>query len=214
MDADSQPKLTPARLEAFSDGVIAVIITIMVLELKVPHASGIAGLHAIWPTLLVYGLSFAFTGIYWVNHHLLVDRVEEIDSRVLYTNLLFLFSLSLLPFFTSWVLEKDREPFSVLLYTVSLVLTGGAFLMFRLSIERRQKLAGQHECKDAAEQTKHWISLALYGVAMFAALREPTVAMVLDALVTLVWVLPGLGVRKRPDVAAASRRLEPTERRM
>ena len=203
MAAESQPRLTPARLEAFSDGVIAVIITIMVLELKVPRESGMVGVRAILPVLLVYGLSFAFTGIYWVNHHLLVDRVEEIDSRVLYTNLVFLFSLSLLPFFTSWVIEKDRGAFSVLLYTMSLVLTGGAFLMLRLSIERRQKLAGQHECKDAAEQTKHWISLGLYGVAMLVAMRAPTAAMVLDAAVTMVWVLPGLGVRRRPvDVMA------------
>ena len=197
-----QPKLTPARLEAFSDGVIAVIITIMVLELKVPHEVGMAGLRAILPVLLVYGLSFAFTGIYWVNHHLLVDRVEEIDSRVLYTNLLFLFSLSLLPFFTSWVIEKDRGPASVLLYTVLLVLVGFAFLMLRLSIERRQKLAGQHARTDAAEQTKHWISLGLYGVALLVALREPAIALVLDAAVTLVWVLPGLGVRHRATVGS------------
>jgi len=86
-----------SRLEAFSDGVIAVIITIMVLELKVPRANGIAGLRAILPTLLVYLLSFTFTAIYWINHHHLVGRVEEVDPRILYANLLFLFCLSLLP---------------------------------------------------------------------------------------------------------------------
>ena len=192
-----QSKLTSSRLEAFSDGVIAVIITIMVLELKVPHVGGLAGLREILPILLVYGLSFAFTGIYWVNHHMLVDRVKQIDSRVLYTNLLFLFSLSLLPFFTSWVIEKDRGPSSVLLYTGLLVVVGFAFLMLRLTIERRQKLAGQHECTDAAEQTKHWISLGLYGVALLVALRAPEIALMLDAAVTLVWVLPGLGTPPR-----------------
>ncbi|WP_433967034.1 TMEM175 family protein [Tunturiibacter gelidiferens] len=101
---------TPARLEAFSDGVIAVIITIMVLELKVPHQEGVAGLYTVLPTLAVYAISFAFTGIYWINHHHLVHRTEEADELVLYANLFFLFWLSLLPFFTSYVLEKNSTP--------------------------------------------------------------------------------------------------------
>ena len=202
MDADSQPKLTPDRLEAFSDGVIAVIITIMVLELKVPRAGGVAGLREILPILLVYALSFAFTGIYWVNHHLLVDRVKEIDSRVLYTNLLFLFSLSLLPFFTSWVIEKGRDTFSVLVYCVSLMVTGSTFLMLRLSIERRRRMAGQHAVFESAERRKNWISLGLYAAAIPCCFVQPTVALVLAGAVNVVWVLPGLGVAHRTERAA------------
>jgi uncharacterized membrane protein len=97
----THPPASPARLEAFSDGVIAVIITIMVLELKVPHQDGLAGLYAVLPTLAVYLLSFTFTGIYWINHHHLVHRTDEADSLILYANLAFLFTLSLLPFCTS-----------------------------------------------------------------------------------------------------------------
>lgn len=104
-----------ARLEAFSDGAIAVIITIMVLELKVPHQDGTAGLYAIIPILLVYLLSFAFTGIYWINHQHLVRRVESADRLILYANLGFLFCLSLLPFATSYVLEKKIDSFAVCL---------------------------------------------------------------------------------------------------
>src|ERR1700679_3885608 len=91
----------PARLEAFSDGVIAVIITIMVLELKVPQQDGIAGLRAVLPTLCLSLISFTFTGIYWINHHQLVHRTQEADELILYANLGFLFCLSLLPFFPS-----------------------------------------------------------------------------------------------------------------
>ncbi len=133
----SHPVSSPARLEAFSDGVIAVIITIMVLELKVPHQDGIAGLYAVFPTLAVYAISFAFTGIYWINHHHLVHRTEEADELILYANLFFLFCLSLLPFFTSYVLEKKLDSFSVALYIASMIVTGFSFLLLRLSIARR-----------------------------------------------------------------------------
>ena len=187
--------LTPARLEAFSDGVLAVIITIMVLELKVPHQSGAAGVHAILPILFVYILSFTFTGIYWVNHHLLLHRIEEVDARVLYSNLLFLFCASLLPFFTSWVLEKERDSFSVVLYSLSLFATGGTFMLLRLAVERRLRLAGQRTRKDVTAQTKHWLSLGLYVLAIPVAYLHPLAAMLIDALVTLVWILPDLGTK-------------------
>src|SRR5262252_193619 len=103
------------RLEAFSDGVLAVIITIMVLELKVPHADGFPGLVSIAPTLFIYMISFSFTAIYWVNHHHLIRRLEYCDHRVLYANLAYLFAASLLPFFTSYVIEKGSDSFSVAL---------------------------------------------------------------------------------------------------
>ena len=185
--------LTPARLESFSDGVLAVIITIMVLELKVPQANGAAGLSAILPILFVYILSFTFTGIYWVNHHLLVHRIAEIDGRILYSNLLFLFCSSLLPYFTSWVLVKDRDSFSVVLYTLSLLATGFAFMLLRLAIERRLRLAGERSAEDAIAQRKHWLSLTLYLVSIPIAVWHPTWALLVDALVTLVWILPDLG---------------------
>ena len=135
-------KLFPTtRLEAFSDGVLAVIITIMVLELKVPHENGITGLVSIAPTLFVYFLSFSFTAIYWVNHHQLIHRVEQCDHRVLYANLAYLFAASLLPFFTAYVIEKGSDSFSVALYAASMIFTGFCFFLLRISIER---LLGQN----------------------------------------------------------------------
>jgi uncharacterized membrane protein len=191
------PISSPARLEAFSDGVIAVIITIMVLELKVPHQDGIGGLYAVIPTLAVYAISFAFTGIYWINHHHLVHRTEEADELVLYANLFFLFCLSLLPFLTSYVLDKKMDSFSVALYAASMVVTGFSFLLLRLSIGRRLRLAGKLETQDTSVQNKHWMSLFTYAVAIPMAFYHPHIALGLCAFVTVIWVTPTTGVKPR-----------------
>jgi uncharacterized membrane protein len=181
---------SPARLEAFSDGVIAVIITIMVLELKVPHEMGLAGLRAVLPTLGIYAISFTFTGIYWINHHHLVHRTEEADQVILYANLGFLFCLSLLPFFTSYLLEKELDSFSVALYAASMVVTGFSFLLLRLAISRRLKQAGSLEREDTLVQRKHLMSLALYAVAIPLAFFHPYVALGVIALMTVIWITP------------------------
>jgi uncharacterized membrane protein len=191
------PVSSPARLEAFSDGVIAVIITIMVLELKVPHQDGIGGLYAVVPTFAVYAISFAFTGIYWINHHHLVHRTEEADELVLYANLFFLFCLSLLPFLTSYVLDKKMDSFSVALYASSMVVTGFSFLLLRLSIGRRLRLAGNLETQDTSVQHKHWMSLFTYVVAIPMAFYHPHIALGLCAFVTVIWVTPTVGVKPR-----------------
>lgn len=180
----------PARLEAFSDGVIAVIITIMVLELKVPTQNGLAGLRAILPTLVIYFLSFTFTGIYWINHHHLVHRIREADQRILYANLGFLFCLSLLPFFTAYLLEKKIDSFSVALYVVSMIVTGAGFLLLRLAIGRRLRLAGSLEEEDIATQRKHWMSLGLYLIAVPLSFYHPYFSLAIIALVMVVWIVP------------------------
>ena len=118
----SRQSLSPARLEAFSDGVIAVIITIMVLELKVPTAEGIAGLRVVAPTILLYLLTFIQIGIYWVNHHYLIDEVGKVGHATLWANLIFLFCLSLFPFATDWIGVKGLSPFSTALYAMTSIL--------------------------------------------------------------------------------------------
>jgi uncharacterized membrane protein len=190
---------TPARLEAFSDGVMAVIITIMVLELKVPHQDGLAGLHAVLPTLCLYFISFAFTGIYWINHHHLVHRTEEADDIILYANLGFLFCLSLLPFFTAYVLEKKMDSFSVALYIASMILTGFSFLLLRLSISRRLRRADKLEAEDTAVERKNWLSLFVYVVAIPLAFQHPQMALGLVAFVTIIWVTPTTGIKTREE---------------
>lgn len=186
----SKHTTSTARLEAFSDGVIAVIITIMVLELKVPAANGLAGLRAVLPTLVIYLLSFSFTGVYWVNHHHLVHRTHEADQRILWANLGFLFCLSLIPFFTAYLLEKSLDSFSVALYVASMILTGISFLLLRLAIGRRLRITGALIEEDIATQRKHWLSLGLYLIAALLAFYYPYVALGVVALVAVVWIVP------------------------
>lgn len=190
-----------SRLEAFSDGVIAVIITIMVLELKVPYANGFGGLFAIMPTLAVYFISFSFVAIYWVNHHHLVDRIEKTDQCILYANLGFLFFLSLLPFFTSYVLDKKLDAFSIALYAASMVITGFGFLLLRLAIDRRLRLSGALQQVDTGAQRKHLLSLVMYGIAIPLARVHPNLALADIALVTLVWIIPAAGTKPCDEVA-------------
>jgi uncharacterized membrane protein len=190
---------TPGRLEAFSDGVIAVIITIMVLELKVPHQDGLAGLRAVLPTLCLYFISFAFVGIYWINHHHLVHRTEEADELILYANLGFLFCLSLLPFFTSYVLEKKIDSFSVATYIASMIVTGFSFLLLRLAIGRRLRRAGKLEAEDTAVQRKNYLSLFVYLVAIPLAFQHPYLALGLVAFVTVIWITPTAGIKPRQE---------------
>ena len=202
--ATEDPHLVPSaastsRLEAFSDGVIAVIITIMVLELKVPRQNGFPGLRAVLPVLLVYLLSFTFTAIYWINHHHLVGRIEEVDPRILYANLFFLFSLSLLPFFTSWVLEKGMDSFSVLIYAISLMVTGSGFLLLRLAVDRRVRERGELTDENTAEKRKHIASIALYLLAIPLAFRYPRIALADLAIVTLLWIQPTAPISRRSN---------------
>ena len=163
---------SPSRLESFSDGVIAVIITIMVLELKVPPVDGFAGFIGIVPTLAVYLLSFVFTGIYWVNHHHLTDRLKRVDPLILWSNLGFLFSLSLLPFFTNYLLEKKMTSFAVSIYALSLFLDAVTFKGLDYAIARHMKqfkhdLYGTDELEErASENTKGIISTVMYLVAV------------------------------------------------
>lgn len=122
------------RLEAFSDGVIAIIITIMVLELKVPHDSSLAALAALWPVFLSYVLSFVYVGIYWNNHHHFYHVVRHVDGRVLWANLHLLFWLSLLPFVTGWMGENHMAALPVALYGVVLLMSALAWYVMQRTL--------------------------------------------------------------------------------
>jgi uncharacterized membrane protein len=191
-----QKSPTTARLEAFSDGVIAVIITIMVLELKVPRQDGAAGLYAVLPVLLIYLLSFAFTGIYWINHQHLIKRIAVADAFTLYMNLVFLFCLSLLPFFTSYLLEKKMESFAVLLYAVSMMITGFSFLLLRLAVHRNLRYFGNLQKEDTRARAKHLASLCAYLLAAPLAYFHAELALGIMVLVTVAWIIPDLAFKR------------------
>ena len=176
--------LSPARLEAFSDGIIAVIITIMVLELKVPAPDGIAGLRAVLPTVFLYLLTFVQIGIYWVNHHYLVDEVETVSHGILWSNLMFLFSLSLFPFATDWIGVKGLSSFTAALYAAVSIFPGLGFMALWAQI-RKQSAAPAH-----ASWGKQIASVSLYLAAIPAAYYRPAASLVLIAIVAVLWLLP------------------------
>lgn len=179
------------RLEAFSDGVLAIIITIMVLELKVPHGDpGIAALAQLWPVLLSYVLSFVYVGIYWNNHHHLMHAAGKIDGSVLWANLHLLFWLSLLPFTTGWMGENHFGRWPVILYGLDLLVAAIAYKIFQSSLIR---VAGPQSRIATAigSDTKGWLSPLFYlaGIGC-AAILAPWVGMVFFVMVALLWVVP------------------------
>lgn len=185
--------LSPARLEAFSDGVIAVIITIMVLELKVPLQDGLAGIGAILPTLILYLLSFIQVGIYWVNHHYLIDEAESVTHATLWANLIFLFFLSLFPFATAWVGEKHLSPVSTALYAAVSLFPGISYSLLWLTIRRRSSVPPH------ATSAKMITSTTLYTFAIPVALIQPKVAVAMICTVAVLWLVPPRRSHEDPE---------------
>jgi uncharacterized membrane protein len=188
--------MTSTRLEAFSDGVMAVIIMIMVLELHVPHADGLAGLWSVAPRLGVYFISFLVVGIYWINHHDLIRRTEEVDFSILWSNLGFLFALSLIPYFVEYMDEKTFSSFATVLYEITMMFAGVAFFILRWCVMRRQWLAKALQRTDESELWKHGVSLSLYLIAIPLAFYKTWLSLVMNVLVTFVWVVPNIGLTK------------------
>jgi uncharacterized membrane protein len=199
---EDNSEMKSSRLEAFSDGVIAVIITIMVLELHVPHDDGWAGLWAVLPRLAVYLLSFLIVGIYWINHHELVRRVETISFGILWSNLIFLFSLSLIPYFVDYLDEKHFSPFSTMLYESTMILAGATYFLLRWTVMQKQRKMGSLRYTDESEQWKHIVSMCLYFVSVAMAFYRPWISLAINGLVNAVWVIPQIGARQCDDEAA------------
>jgi TMEM175 potassium channel family protein len=193
----SRENLSPARLEAFSDGVIAVIITIMVLELKVPALDGMAGVRAVLPTVFLYLLTFVQIGIYWVNHHYLIDEVETVGHGILWANLIFLFFLSLFPFATLWIGTKGLSPFSTALYAAVSILPGVSYMALWMFV-RAQSAVPPH-----ARWGKQIWSVGLYSAAIPVAFYRPAASLALIAVVGVIWLLPPR-VERSSDADAGS----------
>jgi uncharacterized membrane protein len=197
--SEDRTEMRATRLEAFSDGVIAVIITIMVLELHVPHENGLAGLWSVAPRLGIYLLSFLMVGIYWINHHDLIRRIETVDYRVLWSNLIFLFVLSLIPYFVEYLDEKSFDSFSTVLYDVVMLLAGAAFFLLRRAVMRRQRQSGSLHTMDLKELWKHDVSLVMYLVSIGVALYKPALSLLIVAMVTVIWIVPSAGVKHHAE---------------
>ena len=177
------------RLEAFSDGVIAILITIMVLELRVPDGADWAALRTVGPTLSAYILSFVYLGIYWNNHHHLFHVVDEVSGGILWANLHLLFWLSLVPFVTNWMGEHGHSPLPTAMYGVVLLCAAIAYTILVRVIIHAQ---GPHSKLKAAVggDSKGNVSLALYVTAILLTLVRHQIAWVFYALVALIWLVP------------------------
>lgn len=178
------------RLEAFSDGVLAIIITIMVLELKVPHSADWQVLCDMLPVLMGYILSFIFVGIYWVNHHHLLHLARHVNSGIMWANLNQLFWLSLIPFATGWMGENHFSTNTVVVYAILLELCGVAFSILQWTITRSHHIDGA--LKHAVERLtrKGLISMVAYACAIGAAFYNTNISCVLFVLVAIMWLVP------------------------
>jgi uncharacterized membrane protein len=181
--------MSKSRIEAFSDGVIAILITIMVLELKVPQGTSLASLRPLLPLLSSYALSFVLLAIYWNNHHHLFQAVKHVDGRILWANVHLLFWLSLVPFVTGWMGENEFAALPVALYGVVMLLAALAyFVLVRTLIGRHGR--DSQLARAVGRDVKGKASVALYVLAIVLAFPAPAVACGLYALVAVVWLIP------------------------
>jgi uncharacterized membrane protein len=184
------------RLEAFSDGVIAIIITIMVLEMKVPHGGRLEDLAPLLPVFLSYVLSFVYVGIYWNNHHHMLHACTAVTGAILWANLHLLFWLSLFPFTTGWMGENHFTAVPTALYGVVLLMAAIAYYVLQQAIIRAQ---GQDSIlkKAIGRDWKGKLSPVLYIVAIVATLRTSWIAQTILVIAALIWLIPDRRIEKR-----------------
>ena len=183
------------RFEAFSDGVIAIIITIMVLELRVPEGGELESLKPIIPKFFSYILSFIYLGIYWNNHHHMLHAVKEVNGASLWANLHLLFWLSLIPFTTAWMGENHFTQWPVALYGIVLFMDAIAYTILSITLthnrEKNNKLA-----KAIGKDGKGKLSLLLYAVGVAFAFVNQSISLAIYAIVALIWIIPDTRIEK------------------
>jgi uncharacterized membrane protein len=192
------------RLEAFSDGVFAIIITIMVLELKIPHGGDMASLKPLAPVIISYVLSFVYIGIYWNNHHHMMQAVKYVNGGILWANLHLLFWLSLIPFVTGWMGENHFAQATMALYGFILFMNGVAYSILSGSLIR---LHGKNSALGTAvgDGTKGKISVAIYLTAVLLSFANSWISFALYVIVAAMWVIPDKRIEQKLDHNAAGK---------
>ena len=188
--------MTKSRLEAFSDGVLAIIITIMVLELKIPHGSEFHDLLPLLPVFISYVMSFVFVGIYWGNHHHLMHTAHHVNSKIIWGNMGLLFFLSLIPFTTGWMGENHFDHVPVALYAVNLLLCAIAFYLLQLAIS--SDLVSESRLMKALkkQRRKANITLAINITAIPCAFYFPIVSAFLFVVISILWIIPDKNIEE------------------
>jgi uncharacterized membrane protein len=185
------------RLEAFSDGVIAVIITIMVLEMKVPHGADLEALRSLLPTFFSYVLSFIYVGIYWNNHHHLLHTVKRVAGAIMWANLHLLFWLSLIPFTTGWAGENHFAPWPTAAYGFVLFMAGVAYLLLERAIIACHGGEKSVLAEAVGEDLKAKLSMLGYGAAILVAFAQPMLSNALYAAIALMWLIPDRRIQQK-----------------
>jgi uncharacterized membrane protein len=188
--------VTKGRLEAFSDAVIAIIMTIMVLELRPPEGTELGDLRPLWPKLLSYVLSFAYLAIYWNNHHHLLQAAKTVSGRVLWANMLLLFWLSLVPFGTAWMGEHELAPMPVGVYGVILIMAAFSYYWLVRTLIRAPGQAGTI-AEVMSTDRKGMASPFFYAIAIVLAPFVPLVSFLLYVLVAAIWIVPDPRIERR-----------------
>lgn len=183
------------RLEAFSDGVLAIIITIMVLEIKVPHGTELSALTPLFPVFFSYALSFIYIGIYWNNHHHLLHAAKSINGAIMWANLHLLFWLSLVPFATGWIGENHGTLWPTAFYGGILLMSGCAYLILQTLIVKSQGPESKLR-KSLGKDWKGKISLASYAAAIVLAFVNQWVSDLIYTAVALMWLIPDARIEK------------------
>jgi len=201
LPCSAQINMSKFRLEAFSDGVIAILITIMVLELHTPHSADLAGLLEVLPSVGLYALSFVYLAIYWNNHHHLLHATGQINGTVLWANMHLLFWLSLIPFATRWLGESGLAPTPTAAYGGVLLLAAVAYTILVRCILAAQP-PNSLLATAIGRDRKGIVSLTLYALAIPLTFLNVWLAVAVYALVALIWLVPDRRIERRLDTAS------------
>ena len=189
---EPERRFSMSRLEAFSDGVIAVIITIMVLELKAPDAPEPAALVRLWPSFAIYLVSFVLVAIYWINHHNLLASAGRVTARLIWANNALLFCLSLIPFATAYVADTDLAPFPTMVYGALQFACGLAYFLVLSTVSAVRRAAAEPLEASRVHIVQNVLALAVYALGTALALLSPLAALGLFLFVAIAYVVPGL----------------------
>ncbi|MCP1638916.1 putative membrane protein [Streptococcus gallinaceus] len=184
--------MSGSRLEAFSDGVLAIIITIMVLELKIPNTDSLAGLYSSLPTILAYVLSFLYVAIYWNNHHHLAKSITRVTSTILWSNMFWLFCISLIPWATAWLNRFYNSVIPVMTYCFVLFITGVAYYIFQNQV---RKINNELHAVLGSDY-KGKISIMVYLISFLVAPLSPYLSLIGVILVAIIWFIPDQRISK------------------
>jgi len=190
--AQAENAFSKARLEAFSDGVLAVIITIMVLDLKAPESDDLAALTRLWPSFAIYVVSFAFVAIYWINHHALLAAARQATATLIWANNALLFCLSLIPFATAYVGATHLSPLATAVYAALQFACGLSFMLTFSTIVAQRRDDAEFIAAARSQRLQHFAANAVYLVSILVAAISPVSALALFLAIAIAYVVPGL----------------------